>query len=199
MKNRQGRPDLRTRGASDLPFRGVRWGTEPPTPCKGKVDVQFRGTSCGFGVRVRPSGHLGVPLRCYARCYAKGVRSADDPVEAPAIGNALQLVFASILEPEPGAGDEVFDRLRHQDLRGACLRGHAGADRDGEARDPVLERLALSCVDTSTDLDPEGPDLIRDLPSTADRACRSFEGGVEAVVSRSVPSHRRKESREIAL
>ena len=39
---------------------------------------------------------------------------AHDPVEAPAIRNALQLVFAPSLELEPAAGDEILDGLRDE-------------------------------------------------------------------------------------
>ena len=39
---------------------------------------------------------------------------AHDPVEAPAIRNAFQLVFAPSLELEPAAGDEILDGLRDE-------------------------------------------------------------------------------------
>jgi hypothetical protein len=40
----------------------------------------------------------------------------NDSVEAPSVGDALQLVFAGVFERQPAAGDEILHRLRDANL-----------------------------------------------------------------------------------
>jgi hypothetical protein len=40
----------------------------------------------------------------------------DDSVEAPSVGDALQLVLAGVFERQAAAGDEIFHRLRDANL-----------------------------------------------------------------------------------
>src|SRR5437867_1743410 len=46
-----------------------------------------------------------------------------DGIEPPRAGNALELVFAALLELDPGAGDEILYRRRHEHLAGAVEGG----------------------------------------------------------------------------
>ena len=47
------------------------------------------------------------PIRVQVRASVGGTRH---PVEVPPVGDALQLVFTSVLEVEPRSDDEVLDR-----------------------------------------------------------------------------------------
>ena len=42
--------------------------------------------------------------------------SAQYPIEPPAVGDALELVFAGVLEGEPGAGNQILHGLRDEHL-----------------------------------------------------------------------------------
>ena len=55
----------------------------------------------------------GAPLRRHGR---KATASADGRVERPAVGHALELVLAALLERDPRPGDEVAHRPRHEHL-----------------------------------------------------------------------------------
>jgi hypothetical protein len=50
----------------------------------------------------------------------------------PLVGDAFQFVLAGVVELEPGARGEVFDRGADQNLPGACERADPGADVDRE-------------------------------------------------------------------
>ena len=63
------------------------------------------------------------------------------PVQVPAVGDALQLVLACVLELEAGPGHQVLHGLRGDDLRSACQRRHPGADIDGDPADLVADLL----------------------------------------------------------
>ncbi len=55
-------------------------------------------------------------------------------VEAPWIGDALERVFASVFELKAGAGHEIADRARDQNLSWDGFSGDAGADVDSKSR-----------------------------------------------------------------
>jgi hypothetical protein len=58
----------------------------------------------------------------------------------PPVGDALQLVLASVFEHQPRARGEVFDRGADQHLPGAGERADPGADVDRQAADMVTAR-----------------------------------------------------------
>jgi hypothetical protein len=92
-----------------------------------------------------------------------------NPIESPAIGHALQLVLADVLERQPAPGDEVFDGLGHQDFGGAGQAAHAGSDVDGDASDLAVNDIALAGVEPGADLDSEWSYRIGNRSGTADR------------------------------
>jgi hypothetical protein len=59
----------------------------------------------------------------------------SDREETPRFGDALELMFAAVLELESGTGHEIFDRARDQHFAGSGERRDAGADRDRDASD----------------------------------------------------------------
>src|SRR5262245_37288562 len=56
-----------------------------------------------------------------------------DPVQAPSLWHAFELVNAAILEADFRLRHQILDRARDQDFAGTCLRGDAGADVKREA------------------------------------------------------------------
>ena len=51
-----------------------------------------------------------------------------DPVQAPSLGYAFELVHAAILEADFGLRHQVLDRARDQDFAGTRFRGDARTD-----------------------------------------------------------------------
>jgi hypothetical protein len=54
--------------------------------------------------------------RCTTDCYLSAITSVLDAEQAPTPGDALELVFASILKLNARANHEVLDRARDKDL-----------------------------------------------------------------------------------
>src|SRR5262249_29697986 len=78
--------------------------------------------------------------------------SLSHAVDPPALGNAFELAFADVLEGQARSSHEVLHGLRDQDLGGTGQAHDAGADRDGDPSDLVVDQLALARVDTRTKL-----------------------------------------------
>ena len=51
-----------------------------------------------------------------------------DPVQAPSLRHAFELVNAAILEADSRLRQQILDRARDQDFAGTCFRGDARAD-----------------------------------------------------------------------
>src|SRR5438067_11934507 len=107
--------------------------------------------------------------------------SGVDGIEPPLARHALQLVDAAVLEPEPGAGDEILDRPRDQHLAGTGAAGEPRADVDGKAGDLAVGHLALAGVDSRPHLEAEAAQVLADRAGALDRAARTVEGGEDAV------------------
>src|SRR5262245_25229810 len=103
------------------------------------------------------------------------------PMESPAIGHALQLVLADVLECQSAPGDEVLDCLRYKDFGGAGQTAHPGSDVDGDASDLAVDDIALAGVDSRADLDPKWPYRIDDCPGAADRPGWTVERSEEPI------------------
>jgi hypothetical protein len=77
---------------------------------------------------------------------------AHDAIKPPEAVDALELVFATILELKTRATDQIFDRLRDEHLGGACRSTHPapGMKRRSEPPSPThLVRdgaLTVPCV-----------------------------------------------------
>jgi hypothetical protein len=54
--------------------------------------------------------------------------------------------MAPILEFEPGARDEIFDRARHEHFARLRVRGDPRTDVDGDSADLAVDELTLSRV-----------------------------------------------------
>ena len=104
-----------------------------------------------------------------------------DGVETPLAWHALQLGHAAVVECDSGSGDEVLYGLRDKHLSRRRPRGDAGADRDGDAGDLVVEQLALARVEAGAQLEVEGLDRAVNRLCAADRARRPVERCKESV------------------
>src|SRR5438067_9813456 len=90
-------------------------------------------------------------------------------------------MLVAILKREPRAGDEVLDGLGNEHLIRFGVRRNAGTDRNRKSCRLAFEQLALSCMETCSDFDPESSYARGDLQCAADRARGTVEGRVEAV------------------
>jgi hypothetical protein len=113
---------------------------------------------------------LGNPLR--RRSYGQDV---------PRPGYAFEFVRAPGLESDVGAHDQVANGRRTQDLRGASKRHHSGR---GVHRDPTrstLDGSGFSRVETASDVQTDGLDVVRDLGRTTNGPRRLGERREEPV------------------
>src|SRR5262249_14901685 len=74
-------------------------------------------------------------------------RSRGHGVQLPAVGNASELVFSSILESDARSGDEVHHRPGRQPLPRLRARADALADVDRQPPDVVTHRLDFARVE----------------------------------------------------
>ncbi len=51
-----------------------------------------------------------------------------DPVQAPSLRHAFELMSAAIPKADSGLRHQILDRARDQDFAGTCFRGDARAD-----------------------------------------------------------------------
>jgi hypothetical protein len=54
-------------------------------------------------------------------------------VDPPVAGDVLEFPLSAVFEKEPGAGDQILNRLRDEHLAWAGAGGDSGANRDGQA------------------------------------------------------------------
>src|SRR5207247_5170525 len=105
----------------------------------------------------------------------------SDGVEPPLAGNALELAGAAVLELDPGPGNQVLDRLRHEHLSRSGLRGNPCTCVHGDPADSFTGELDLARVEAGADLEAEPTHGLRDRLRRADRARRTVERCEEAV------------------
>jgi len=80
----------------------------------------------------------------------------------PGLGDALELVLASVLEFDPRTGDEVLDGARNEHFAGLGHRCDPGADVDGDAAGLAVDQLALAAVQPRTNVEVELADPLLD-------------------------------------
>ena len=94
---------------------------------------------------------------------------------APFSGNALERMFALIDEQQPGAGDEVSYRARHEYLSGAGQRRHASTDVNCYPADVVVDLFALARMNACTNIKSDRAHFIDDCARASDCARRAVE------------------------
>jgi hypothetical protein len=102
-------------------------------------------------------------------------------VEPPGSRNTLQVVFATVVEGDARAGDEVLDRARDQHFIGIGCGGDTRGDMDGEASEVVAADLAFSGVEPDANFDPEPLSGLNDRVGAANGPGGTVEGGYETV------------------
>ena len=73
-------------------------------------------------------GAVAASNRLQTRCPLSHYTSMFDPVQAPSLRHAFELVNAAILEADSRLRHQVLDRARDQDFAGTRFRGDARAD-----------------------------------------------------------------------
>src|SRR4029453_3357755 len=101
--------------------------------------------------------------------------------QPPAIGDALELMLAAILEDEPGAGHEVLHGACCQHLSGFGKRSEPRADVYRDSAHSIAFQLHLARMHACTDLDAQVPDRTHGCKSAPHRPFRAIEGGEDAV------------------
>jgi hypothetical protein len=115
---------------------------------------------------------------------ASDVRTAYDPIETPAIGDALQLMTAGVLEGETGSGNEILHGSRHEYLRRGGQSADTSPDVHGYAANLPRDRFALSGVEPGSYLEAKPGNGILERLDTSDRSCGPVKGGEEPVTCR---------------
>jgi hypothetical protein len=90
-------------------------------------------------------------------------------------------VKASIVELDVGAGDEVPDGRRNEDLPAPGLGHYSRADMDRDPTNVVTREFDLAAVDTDADLEIERPDRFGHRLRCPDRRARPVEEDEEPI------------------
>ena len=75
-----------------------------------------------------------------------------DPIQAPSLRHALELVNAAILEADSRLRHQILDRARDQDFAGTRFRGDARADVKRETEHLSPAHLVFTRVQPYPDL-----------------------------------------------
>jgi hypothetical protein len=102
----------------------------------------------------------------------------------PFARNALERVDATVTEAQPGAGHQILDSARHQNLGWAGERRDTRAYVNGDSTDVVADYFALTCMEPGTDLYSERLDFLGNGTGAANAACRTVKGGQKTVARR---------------
>ena len=91
-----------------------------------------------------------------------------DPVQAPPLRHAFELVNAAILEADPGLRHQILDRARDQDFAGTRFRGDARADVKRETDHLRPAHLVFARVQPHPDLQPQRAHRLADCGRATD-------------------------------
>lgn len=108
---------------------------------------------------------------------------ARNAIEVPAVGDAFQLVLASVLERESRSGGEVLDRGGCEYLRRSSHGADTCPDRDTDASNLGIDHLDLARMHTGANLKTEAPDF-----SDASIALRAAAAGPSKVAKNPSPA-----------
>src|SRR5215472_4295927 len=97
-----------------------------------------------------------------------------DPVQAPSLRHALELVNAAILEADSRLRHQVLDRARDQDFAGTRFRRDAGTDVKRETEHLGPAHFIFARVQPHPDLQPQRAHCL------ADRGCATDPGNRRA-------------------
>jgi hypothetical protein len=129
----------------------------------------------------------------------KSCGSVHDAIQPPAVGNALQLVVAGVLEDEAGSGHGVFHGVRDEDLGGSSQGRNSSRRGDRDAAGLLINKLAFARMNARRISIPRV--LTRSAISRAQRIPRAGPSKVAkkpSPASFSTPRHRLSSSRTSA-
>src|SRR5580765_445978 len=102
-------------------------------------------------------------------------------VDSPSPGHAFELVVATIVKHDAGAGDEVLHGLGHENLPAIRKRCNPRARVNSDPSDLATKEFALARVHAPAHFETDGARVRRNSERTADRARRAVESREEAV------------------
>ena len=98
-----------------------------------------------------------------------------DPVQAPSLRHAPELVNAAILEADSRLRHQVLDRTRDQDFAGTRFRGDARADVKRETEHLSPAHFVFARVQPHPDLQPQRAHCLADCGRATDPGSRRAE------------------------
>src|SRR4051794_20821768 len=104
--------------------------------------------------------------------------------QSPLVRDPLEAVRAALLEADPGAGDEVLHRARHEHLPRLRKRADSCGDVDRDAADVLADHLHLAGVQPDPHRDARPARGGQDRLAAPDRPRRAVEGRERAVAER---------------
>ena len=107
-----------------------------------------------------------------------------DPVQAPPLRHAFELVNASILEANSRLRHQILDRARDQDFAGTRFRGDARPDVKRETKHFSPAHFVFACVQPHPDLKPQRVHRLADCGRATDPGHRRVESREQSVSSR---------------
>ena len=91
-----------------------------------------------------------------------------DPVQAPSLRHAFELVNAAILEADLRLEHQILDRARHQHFAGTRFRGDARADVKRETDHVSPAHFVFARVQPHPDLQPQRAHCLADCGRATD-------------------------------
>ena len=107
-----------------------------------------------------------------------------DGEESPTAGDALEFLFALVIERDARTSYEVFDGGGDEDLPGCSESRDSRTDVHGHAGDVLAADLELTGVESSADVDAQSSEGVANGDGAVDGSSRSVEGGHEFISDR---------------
>ena len=107
-----------------------------------------------------------------------------DPVQAPPLRHAFELMNASILEANSRLRHQILDRARDQDFAGTRFRGDARPDVKRETKHFSPAHFVFACVQPHPDLKPQRAHCLADCGRATDPGRRRVECREQSVPRR---------------
>src|SRR5262249_26991367 len=107
-----------------------------------------------------------------------------DCVELPLSGDTLERVLAAIVQPDPGAGDEILDGSGDENLARLRDRRDSRPDVDRNTADLAVHQLALPCVKPCPDLEAERANAVPNRTRAPNRPRGSVKDREESITGR---------------
>src|SRR5262245_64364660 len=93
-------------------------------------------------------------------------------------------MLAAIIKPDTGAGDEILDGSRDENLARLREGCDARPDVDGDTADLAVHEFALPCVKSRADLEAEFANAVPNRARAPNRPRGAVEGREESITRR---------------